>query len=312
MSNPLSLIFMGTPEFAQPILKKLVESEDRVIVVVSQPDRPKGRGQQLKPPPVKTLALEHKLLVLQPEKVREPEFIKKVQELNPELIVVSAFGQILPKELLAIPKLGAINVHASLLPKYRGAGPIQYAILSGETETGISIMQMVEKMDAGPILLQKAIPIEPFDTAGSLSQKLSGLGAELLIEAIKLLKAGKIEPKPQDESQASFAPLLKKDDGKIDWQKSAEQIWRQVRAFNPWPGAFIGEGESQIKIWEVEPAQAQAEPGQVLEAHRRWIEVACGKGSLRIKELQPAGKKRMSAEAFLAGHKIKINDKFPA
>jgi len=301
---------MGTPEFAQNILKNLVKSEDKVIAVVSPPDRPKGRGQKLEPSPVKTFALEHKLLVLQPEKVREPEFIKKVWDLSPDLIVVSAFGQILPKELLTIPKLGAINVHASLLPKYRGASPIQCAILNGDSQTGITIMQMVEKMDAGAILLQKAIPIEPFDTAGSLSQKLSELGGELLIEAIKLLKAGKIEPKPQDESQASFAPLLKKDDGKIDWQKSAEQIWRQIRAFNPWPGAFIGEGKSQIKIWEAEPGQAQAEPGQILEAHRRWIEVACGKGSLRIKELQPVGKKRMSAEAFLAGHKIKIGDKF--
>jgi len=309
---PLRLIYMGTPEFALAPLKKLLESKEELVAVITQPDRPRGRGQKLIPSPVKKLALEHNLLVLQPESARQPDFIKKIQELNPDLAVVCAYGQILPKELLEAPRLGSINIHASLLPKYRGAAPIPWAILNGEQETGITIMKMVEKLDAGPILLQKAIPIEPTDTAGTLEQKLSHLGAELLMQVIQKIKSGEVEPAPQDDSQASYAPLIKKEQAKINWSEPAEIIWRKIRAFNPRPGAFVGEGNNLIKIWKAELGKEKGEPGIILEAHKKWIEVACGEGSLRILELQPAGKKPMSPEAFLAGHRIKPGDRFPA
>ncbi len=309
---PLRLIYMGTPEFALAPLKRLLESKEELVAVITQPDRPKGRGQKLTPSPVKKLALEHNLPVLQPESARQPEFIEKVQELNPDLAVVCAYGQILPGELLEAPRLGSINIHASLLPKYRGAAPIPWAILNGEKETGITIMKMVEKLDAGPILLQRAIPIEPTDTTGTLEQKLSHLGAELLMQVIQKIKSGEIEPVPQDDSQASYAPLIKKEQAKINWSEPAEIIWQKIRAFNPRPGAFVGEGNNLVKIWKAEPSEQRGEPGVVLEAHKKWIEVACGEGSLRILELQPAGKKSMSPGAFLAGHRIKPGDKFPA
>ncbi len=310
MSERLKIVFMGTPEFALEVLKKLYESDDELIAVVTQPDKPKGRGQKLLPSPVKEFALEKNLRIFQPERAKDEAFIQEIKSLSPDLVVVCAYGQILPKELLEIPELGSINVHASLLPKYRGASPIARAILAGEKETGITIMKMTEELDAGPILLQKSIPIKDDDTTGTLEKKLSQLGGELLLEAIKGLKAGTINPIPQDDSKASYAPVIKKEEARINWSEPAELIWRKVRAFNPKPGAYVGEGNNLIKIWKAEPGEQAGEPGVVLEAHNRWIEVACGEGSLRILELQPAGKKPMTSQAFLAGHRLKAGEPF--
>jgi len=303
-------VFMGTPEFALASLKKLAENKENIIAVVCQPDKPKGRGQKLESCPSKKWAQENKIKVLQPEKSRDRDFVDQIRKLNPDLIVVASFGQILPKELIEIPRHGAINIHSSLLPKYRGASPIAYAILNRDQETGVTSMQITEKLDAGPILLQRAIAIQPNDTAATLHDKLAELGAELLVETINGIKAGTVKPLPQDESKASYARMLKKEQGLINWQEPAETIWQKVKAFNPWPAAYVGEGEHLIKIWRAEPASGKGEPGRVLEAHNKWIEAACGKGSLRIFELQPAGKKKMSAEAFLAGHQLHPGDQF--
>jgi len=310
MPEQLKIIFMGTPEIALPSAEELIASGEDLIAVVTQPDRPKGRGRVCEACAVKEWALMNNLPVLQPEKAREPQFLEEVRKLNPDLIVVHAFGQILPKALLEIPKFGVINVHASLLPKYRGAAPAQWAILNGEPETGVTIMRMDEKLDTGPILLQQKVPIEDSDTTGTLLRKLSELGRELLLSAVQGLKAGTIKAVPQDESQATYAPPIDKEQGKINWNEPVLLIWRKVRAFNPWPGAYLGEGNNLIKIWKAEPAEGKGEPGMILEAHNKWIEVACAQGSLRILELQPAGKRRMSAEAFLAGRKLKPGDKF--
>jgi methionyl-tRNA formyltransferase len=310
MTQPLKILFMGTPEFALVSLKKLCESEGNVCALVCQPDKPKGRGQKLMPCPSKKWAEENKIVVMQPDRCKDCGFVEEVKKIAPDLIVVASFGQILPRDLLEVPKFGSINVHSSLLPKYRGASPITYAILNGDQETGVTVMQIVEKLDAGPILLQRALPIEPDDTAGTLHDKIAKLGAELLKEAIDLIKAGKIKPVPQDDSQAVYAPMLKKEQGRIDWKEPAEIIGRKIRAFNPWPGAFLGEGVNLIKIWKASPSSGKGAPGEILEAHNKWIEVACGIGSLRILELQPASKKIMSPEAFLAGRKIQVGEKF--
>ncbi len=310
LSKKLRVIFMGTPEIALTSMEALCESGEEVLAVVTQPDRPQGRGQVCEPCAVKEGAACRELMVLQPEKARDPAFLEELRKLAPDLIVVHAFGQILPQTLLEMPRLGAINVHASLLPKYRGAAPVQWAILNGETETGVTIMQMDEKMDTGAILLQQAVPIEDADTTGTLLEKLSQLGAELLLRALEGIKAGTLEPVKQDDRQAILAPPIRKEQGKIDWNEPAVLIERKARAFNPWPGAFVGEGNQLIKIWRAEPANAKGEPGTILEAHKKWIEVACAQGSLRIFELQPAGKKRMSAEAFLAGRKLKPGEMF--
>jgi methionyl-tRNA formyltransferase len=304
MAEPLKILFMGTPEFALPSLDKLSQAGEHIIAVVCQPDRPRGRGRKLCSCPSKKWAAVHNVAVLQPERCKDCGFVDQVRKLAPDLIVVASFGQILPDELLAIPKLGALNVHASLLPKYRGASPIPYAILNGDKETGVTTMQIIRKLDAGPILLQRKLPIEPEDTTGTLQEKLAALGAELLVETIDKLKAGKIQPRPQDETLAVYAPAIKKEQGLIDWREPAEMIWRKVRAFNPWPGAYVGRGDRLLKIWKAEPAEAGGKPGTILEAHQKWIEVACGKGSLRILELQPAGKKKMTPAAFLAGHRL--------
>jgi methionyl-tRNA formyltransferase len=301
---------MGTPDFALTSLKKLCDGEHNVCAVVCQPDKPKGRGQKLEKCPSKQWAEENQITVLQPERCKDCGFVEQVKEMAPDLIVVASFGQILPNDLLAIPRFGSINVHSSLLPKYRGASPIAAAILNGDAETGVTIMRVVQKLDAGPILLQRKVPVERDDTAGALHDKLAELGAELLGEAIELIKAGKITETAQDESKMVYAPMLKKEQGRVDWKEPAEIISRKVRAFNPWPGAFVGEGENLIKIWKAVPATEKGTPGIILEAHKKWIEVACGVGSLRILLLQPAGKKIMSPEAFLAGRKIQVGSQF--
>lgn len=300
----LRIIFMGTPEFACPTLKKLIERGEEVIAAVTQPDRPKGRGQKLLPPPVKVLAEEHGIPVLQPVKVRAPEAIGQIRALNPDLIVVVAFGQILPQSLLDIPRHGCINIHASLLPRYRGAAPLNWCLINGETETGITTMQMDAGLDTGDMLVKRAIPIDPDEDAQSLHDRLSQLGGETIDETLDLLQAGKLVREKQDDSLTCYAPMLKKEDGLIDWTREAARIKNQVRGLTPWPGAYtLLEGKT-LKIGRVSVEEESGAPGEILRAGKDGIVVACGAGSLRIGELQLEGRKRLGAAEFLAGCRL--------
>lgn len=300
----MRIIFMGTPDFACPTLKKLIDRGENVIAVVTQPDRPKGRGQQTLPPPVKVLAEQHGIPVMQPVKVRHPDAIEEIRALNPDLIVVVAFGQILPKALLDIPKHGCINVHASLLPYYRGAAPLNWCIINGETETGVTTMMMDVGLDTGDMLLKKSTPIDPDEDTRSLHDRLSVIGAELLAETIDELAAGKLVPEKQDDSLTCYAPMLKKEDGQIDWSKDAASIKNLVRGMTPWPGAYSYLDDKILKVYRVQTGTGAGAPGSVLSAGRNGIEVACGKGSIVIEELQLEGKKRLAAADFVAGCKL--------
>lgn len=295
---------MGTPEFAVPTLKALTESEDELAAVISQPDKHRGRGRKLEPTPTKLFAEEHNIPVLQPAKVKTDEFLDELRALRPEVIVVAAYGKILPGALLEIPPHGCINVHPSLLPKYRGASPIRGAVLSGDKITGVTIMQLDEGMDTGDILLQEVMPIEHEDTAETLSPRLSKLGAELIIQTIKLLKEGLLEPKKQDDSLATHTSMLKKEDGLIDWRRSADEIRNLIRGMQPWPGAYTYLGQKMLKIYSSEISHTGGSPGEVLGSSREVLEVACGEGSLLIKELQIEGGKRLDTKSFLAGRNI--------
>jgi methionyl-tRNA formyltransferase len=277
-----------------------------VIAIVTQPDREKGRGRKVIPCPVKELALQHGLNVFQPEKVREESFQKEIEGLQPELFVVVAYGQILPKSLLQIPRYGAVNVHASLLPKYRGAAPIAWAILKGERFTGVTTMAMDEGMDTGDILLQTEFPIGEEETNETLRDPLALLGAQLLLETVRKMKAGNLHPVPQDHSKATYAPLLKKEDGRIDWSKGAKEIDRQVRALNPWPGTFTRWDGRLLKIFggAVKEMTSRGKAGTVSWVGSDFIEVETGRDSFLIKEVQLEGKKRMSVREFLAGNPI--------
>ena len=301
---PLRIVFMGTPEFACPTLQMLFDRGEDVIAVVTQPDRPKGRGQRLTPPPVKALAGQHGVPVLQPVKVRAPEVIAAIQELHPDLIVVIAFGQILPKALLDIPPKGCINVHASLLPRYRGAAPLNWCIVNGETETGITTMLMDVGLDTGDMLVKKAIPIDPDEDAQSLHDRLALLGATAMEETLDLLADDLLVPEKQDDSLTNYAPMMKKEDGLIDWGKEPRVIKNLVRGFTPWPGAFTTLEEKTLKICRVREGEGHGAPGTILMADRNGMEVACGSGSLFIEELQLEGRKRLPVQEFLAGVKI--------
>lgn len=311
-SPPWRTVFFGTPSFAIPILEALLQGKEEVIAIVTQPDRGKGRGQKITPSPVKELALRCGIIPLQPEKVKEAAFIEAIQKLTPDLFVVVAFGQILPKVLLEIPRFGAINVHASLLPRYRGAAPIAWAILRGEKVTGITTMLMDEGMDTGDILLQVEIPIEERDTAETLHEKLSSSGAPLLIETIERMKAGSISALAQDPTKATYAPPMKKEDGRIDWKNGAEEIDCQVRAFNPWPGAFTEWDNRLLKIYhgEVRKGKSQGKAGAVVWMGADFIEVETGRGSFLIKEVQLEGKRKMTVRDFLSGHSIPVGTLF--
>jgi methionyl-tRNA formyltransferase len=300
----LRLVFMGTPGFASPSLQRLIERGEEIIAVVTQPDRPKGRGQQLTPPPVKTLAEKHGIPVLQPLKVRNPEFIDSVKEMEPDLIVVVAFGQILPKALLDIPRYGCINVHASLLPRYRGAAPINWCIINGEAETGVTTMQMDAGLDTGAMLVRKATPIDPDEDSSSLHDRLSIIGAEALSETLDLLADGKLVSREQDDALSCYAPMLKKEDGTIDWGKTAQTVKNLVRGMTPWPGAFTFLDSVTLKICRASVAHGSGAPGTVLQVGKKGIEVACAGGSVIIEELQLEGRKRLKAADFLAGCKI--------
>jgi methionyl-tRNA formyltransferase len=305
----MRLVFMGTPDFAATSLDALLKSDDSVVGVITQPDRPKGRGQVLTPSPVKLLAQREQIPLLQPLKMKDPEFLQALAEWKPDLIVVAAFGRILPPAILSLPPLGCINVHGSLLPKYRGAGPIQWAIINGETETGITTMLMDEGMDTGAMLLQKAIPIIADDTAGTLSPRLAEIGGKLLVETIVQLKNGTLVPRPQDSSHATLAPLLKKEDGVIDWALPATALANRVRGLAPWPGAYTtAAGGERWTIWRtlVLPGPVTKPPGVVIAITTEAIHVATGEGVLAVMELQPANSRRMAVSQFLSGHPVAV------
>jgi methionyl-tRNA formyltransferase len=313
--RPWRTIFFGTPSFAVPTLKGLLEGPDEVVAVVTQPDRKKGRGQRVAFSAVKEEALLNRtreILLFQPERVREGIFQENLRDLRPDLFVVAAYGQILPKSLLEIPRYGAINVHASLLPKYRGAAPIAWAILRGERVTGVTIMRMDEGMDTGDILSQKEVLLEEGETAETLHDKLAFLGAPFLLETVSKMKRGEVTPIRQDSSQVIYAPPLKKEDGRIDWRREAVEIDRQVRAFSPWPGAYTSVEGQFLKIYrgEVRGEKPGGNAGKVLWAGMEFIEVGTGGGSFLIKEVQREGKKRMSIREFLTGHPIPVGTVF--
>jgi methionyl-tRNA formyltransferase len=300
----MRVIFMGTPTFALPSFEALRERGEDVIAVVTQPDRPQGRGHTLAPPPVKLAALQAGVPIQQPEKVRHADFLEWCRSAAPDLIIVVAFGQILPKALLEVPGHGCINVHASLLPKYRGAAPIAWAIIRGETQTGITTMHMDAGMDTGPMLLRRSLAIRPDDTAGTLSERLSHLGAQTLNETLDALKAGRLSPTPQDASQATLAPLLKKDDGRINWRQPAAAIEALVRGLDPWPGAWADYEGEPWRVWKARVQPDEGEPGVVLRADPTGILVGAATGSVLIIELQAPGKRRLTAREYLAGHAI--------
>jgi len=305
----MRLVFMGTPDFASASLEALLRCDDSVVGIVTQPDRPKGRGQTLTPSPVKLLAQRTQIPLLQPLKMKDPEFLHALAGWKPDLIVVSAFGRILPPAILSLPPHGCINVHGSLLPKYRGAGPIQWAVMNGEKETGITTMLMDVGMDTGAMLLQEAIPIMPDDTAGTLSPRLAELGGRLLTETIVRLKAGTLVLQPQDSSRATLAPLLKKEDGAIDWTLPAMVLANRVRGLSPWPGAYTTvEGGDRWAIWQASalPDRVTKPPGTVIAATTDAVHVTTGDGVLAVMELQPANSRRMTVSQYLAGHTIAL------
>jgi len=309
----LRIVFMGTPEFAIPSLETIYQRGYEIIGVVTQPDRPKGRGQKLAPPPVKEWALSKGLSVFQPEKVRDSAFVETLKELAPDLIVTAAYGQILPKTVLDIPPLGCINVHASLLPKYRGAAPIQQALIEGEEETGVTIMYMDVGMDTGDIILQRSTRIYPDEHAGELHDRLAKLGAELLGEALALFEKGKPKGKPQDGEKATYCMKIDKSMGEIDWKQSARNIRNLIRGLTPWPGAFTYLGEKRLKIWKAEEWEYSGvgKPGQIMEADlKNGIIVSCGEGFLRLSQIQEAGGKPMEDTVFLVGNKLPVGSVF--
>jgi len=301
---------MGTAELSCASLEKLAGDRGfSLVAVVTQPDKPKGRELKLTPSPVKVLAEKLNLPVLQPLKARDEKFIAQLRELKPDLMVVVAYGQILPQAILDLPPHGCLNVHTSLLPRYRGAAPIQWAIAEGEPETGVTIMKMDAGLDTGPILSTRRTPILPADDSRTLHDRLAQLGAELLAETIPDYVAGKISPRPQPAQGASYAAKIKKEDGRIDWNLPAKKIWNRLRAFTPWPGAFTslsaGPKPQLLKIWKAEVVERTGTPGTVLAADKTGIVAGCGQGALRILELQREGGKRLTAEQFLTGCPIK-------
>jgi len=302
----LNIIFMGTPEFAIPSLTLLLASDNTLTGIVTQPDRPKGRGKKLTPPPVKKLAQQHGLSLVQPDTVKDEQFIHWLKTQHPDLIVVVAFGQILPPKILRIPSYGCINLHASLLPHYRGAAPINWPIINGDETTGVTTMFMNEWMDTGDIILQRETTIEPDDDALTVSHRLSTLGAKLLLETINHLKKGTLTSHPQDHSQGSYSPPLKKEDGSIDWTRNARDIHNQIRGTLPWPGTFTRFENKLLKIFKAEIADAplQQPPGTIAHVTPDGIKVATGKGYLVLTEIQLENRRKMTATEFVKGNAL--------
>lgn len=309
----MRVVFMGTPDFAVPTLKKLHASDHEVVLVVTQPDRPAGRGRNLRSPPVKDVALSLGLPVEQHETVNTDEFAERLASLEPDVVVVVAFGQILRGDLLVIASLGSINVHASLLPRYRGVAPINWVIMNGETETGVTTMFMAPKVDAGEIIMSRKVPIGDAETAGELYERLSELGAELLIETLDLVGKGEAPRVPQDASVATYARKLCKSDGEIDWEQPAATVFNRIRGTTPWPGAYTWFRGRLLRVLAAEPGEAggvRGVPGEILSiAGTEGIEVAAAEGSLRLTLLKPEGKRAMDAAAFARGYRPEIGSR---
>ena len=310
----MKIVFMGTPDFAVPSLEKLCEADlTDVVGVITQPDRKRGRGQNLQAPPVKEVALDYDVEVYQPQKVTSEEGLDKLKEWDPDLIVVVAYGQILGKEVLELPELGCINVHASLLPKYRGAAPLHRALINGEEVTGITTMEMDEGMDTGDIILQEEVEIIPQDTVGSLHDKLATTGANLLLETLQQIKEGTAPRISQNDEEATYADKVTKSDGEVDWEQSARDIWNLIRGMNPWPGAYTYRKGRLLKLWDSEIYKEEEntdfDPGTVVELDdEQGIIVQTGEGQLLITQLQPANKSRMSTTDYLLGYDVEAGE----
>lgn len=307
----MRIVFMGTPDFAVPVLEALCDAGHEVAAVVTQPDKPRGRGKEMQYTPVKESALERGIDVYQPVKVKDEAFVQILKEINPDVIVVVAFGQILPSTILHMPKYGCINVHASLLPKYRGAAPIQWVIIDGEKETGITTMQMDEGLDTGDMMLKAVVSIDEKETGGSLHDKLAGIGGTLIVDTLKQVEEGSIVLEKQDDSKSNYAKMLNKKLGRIDFEKSAEEIERLIRGLNPWPSAYTSLNGKTLKIWDADVRKEKTDipPGEIIEVTNDEILVSTGNGVLIINELQLEGKKRMDTESFLRGYKVEKGEK---
>lgn len=306
----MKVVFMGTPDFAVETLKAIYEAGHEIILAVSQPDKPKGRSGKLQPTPVKEFAMEHDIPVFQPVKIRDEESVEYLRKYEADVFVVAAFGQILPKVILDMPRLGCVNVHGSLLPKYRGAAPIQWAVLNGEKISGNTTMLMGPGLDDGDMLLKSEVKLSDDETGGSLFDKLAIDGGKLAVKTIEALDRGEITPIPQDESQATHVGMIKKEMGLIDWNRPAVEIERLIRGLNPWPSAYTFIDGKSLKLWSATVSDKTGEPGQVIEVTKNGFTVACGQGSLEIKELQLEGKKRMAAGDFLRGYSLEEKVKF--
>ncbi len=302
----MKIAFMGTPEFAVRVLEELLKTKHEVGLVITQPDKAKNRGKKIQYTPVKEKALEHNIEVLQPERVRgNEEFLTRLREYAPDIIVVVAYGQILPKEVLELPKHGCVNVHASLLPRLRGAAPIQRAIIEGDEETGVTIMQMSEGLDTGDMLARESVKIGDMNYS-RLHDTLAEIGAKLMASTLDLIEIGKVSPKPQDDSKSSYANMIFKQEGKIDFTREPEVIERLIRGFDPWPGAFCEYGDIVMKLWKAEPIcqDTGKEPGTITKVSPKGIEIACGSGTLLVSEIQVPGKKRVAVSEYLKGNRI--------
>ncbi len=311
----MKIVFMGTPDFAAGALEALLAAGHEVTAVVTQPDKPKGRSGKLQFPPVKECALRHGIEVMQPIRIKTPEAVAELKKYKADIYIVAAFGQILSQEILDIPEFGCLNIHASLLPRYRGASPIQHVIIDGEQETGVTIMQMDAGLDTGDMLYKKSIPIEKEDTYETLHDKLMVLGGQAVVEALALLEQGKLTATKQEDSLSCYAPIIKKSMGELDFGKDARKLDYLIRGMNPWPSAYTFYHGKQLKVWKAVPIMDGEnakghQPGEIVRVTKDTIEVACGEGVLAISELQLEGKKRMSAHDFLLGVKVTAGERF--
>ncbi len=312
MPQTWPIVFMGTPATAAATLEQLLQGPDRIVGVVTQPDRPAGRGQKTAPSPVRSVAETRGIPVVAPEKIRDPQFVDTLRSWRPEIIVVVAYGRILPKTILELAPHGCLNVHYSILPKYRGAAPAAWTIINGETIAGVTTMRLVQKMDAGPVYLQESITVAPDETSGSLQTKLTPIGSRILLETLRQLKEGALQPREQDESAVTFAPMLKKEDGRIDWNQSALAIERRVRGLDPWPGAYTHNGNKLLKVHraKVLPTDGKGNPGEVIRADAGGFWVATGAGIIGLEEVQLENKRRLPGAEFIKGARITTGARF--
>lgn len=309
----MKIVFMGTPDFAVGALEALIQAGHEIVCVVTQPDKRKGRGKEVQFPPVKECAAAHHIPVFQPVKIKTPEAVETLKGYEADIYVVAAFGQILSQEILDMPKYGCVNIHASLLPKYRGAAPIQWAIINGETQTGVTIMQMNAGLDTGDMLCQTVVPIAKKETGESLHDKLSEAGAKLIVEALSQIEQGSLKPRKQDDAQSTYAGMLQKSLGRIDWTKDAAAIERLIRGLNSWPSAYTSFRGKTLKIWEAEVIgenqSAKASPGTVIDVSKEAIVVQTGKDALCLQQVQLEGKKRMAVKDFLLGYRVEPGER---